>query len=85
MVDRRRGQGRRREQDRVAVGSRAGDRGHAERRARARRFSITNVWPSVCDNRCDVERATMSMALPAETGTITRTCLEGQPCAWPCP
>jgi hypothetical protein len=37
------------------------------------RFSMTNGWPSRSDSHCPIRRATMSVAPPGASGTITRT------------
>src|SRR5215510_13934211 len=45
------------------------------------RFSTTTAWPSRAASWSETVRAMMSMALPAVTGTITRSGLLGQACA----
>src|SRR6185503_15540946 len=46
------------------------------------RFSITTVWPQICDSFSPTRRAEMSVAPPGGNGTMKRTGFCGQDCAW---
>src|SRR6185503_19429247 len=45
------------------------------------RFSITTVWPQICDSFSPTRRAEMSVAPPGGNGTMKRTGRCGQDCA----